>query len=159
MTKNPDPDKFEEFFEKATEFKPYPYQRRRAESDPLPSCLNIPTGAGKTAAVILAWLWRRRFHTDENVRSSTPRRLIYCLPMRVLVEQTRDNAILWLHRLDRLGGKVELEGEKGKEKVKSYAPSWEDPKKIAVTVLMGAQNDAQTLRNNIGGIAYSQASY
>ncbi len=32
---------------------------------------------------------------------STPRRLVYCLPMRVLVEQTRDNAIGWLESLTR----------------------------------------------------------
>jgi hypothetical protein len=43
-------------------------------------------GLGKTAAAILAWLWRRRFAT-EQVRAQTPRRLVYCLPMRVLVEQ------------------------------------------------------------------------
>ncbi|MGH9969290.1 MAG: hypothetical protein ACREBG_16030 [Pyrinomonadaceae bacterium] len=62
---------------------PFDYQRDLAEDDPLPSLLNVPTGAGKTAAVIGAWLWRR-----INIPSTVGRRLIYCLPMRTLVEQT-----------------------------------------------------------------------
>ena len=39
----------------------------------MPALVNIPTGLGKTVAVILAWLWRRRF-ADETVCSKTPRR-------------------------------------------------------------------------------------
>lgn len=66
-------------------YEPFSYQRYLAESgEPLPSLLEVPTGAGKTAAVIGAWLWRRLYHP-----SSVGRRLVYCLPMRTLVEQTR----------------------------------------------------------------------
>jgi len=78
------------FFEKATGFRPYPYQRTLA-AEPIQSRLiHVPTGAGKTAAAILAWMWRRQVDPDN-----TPRRLVYCLPMRVLVEQTRDKAKEW----------------------------------------------------------------
>jgi len=84
-------DSFESFFKRATEHEPFPYQIRLATSEALPQLIDIPTGAGKTAAVVLAWLWRRRFAAEE-VRKATPRRLVYCLPMRVLVEQTRENA-------------------------------------------------------------------
>src|SRR5690606_5401544 len=62
-----------------------------------------PTGSGKTAAAILAWLWRRFFHPEESVRSATPRRLVYCLPMRVLVEQTYATAQDVLARLREHG--------------------------------------------------------
>jgi len=73
-----------------TDNDPYPYQVRLA-SEPIQSrAISVPTGAGKTAAAIVAWLWRLK--TDTN---NTPRRLVYCLPMRVLVEQTRDNAKKW----------------------------------------------------------------
>lgn len=51
--------RFEEMFKTATGFDPYPYQRRLAESSELPCVLDIPTGAGKTGAVVLSWLWRR----------------------------------------------------------------------------------------------------
>jgi CRISPR-associated endonuclease/helicase Cas3 len=91
---------YKTFFERATGHPPYPYQERLANAAELTGLLDIPTGLGKTAAVVLAWLWRRRFINDDAVRKSTPRRLVYCLPMRVLVEQTRDNARLWLSKLD-----------------------------------------------------------
>ena len=130
---------FNEFSEKAEHEEPYPYQHRLATDSRMPQLIDVPTGAGKTAAVVLAWLWRRRFAAPE-VQAATPRRLIHCLPMRVLVEQTRDNAILWLHRMNRLGGKAEIEDIGGKERVKRYVPSWEDPDKTAVTVLMGGED-------------------
>ena len=50
--------------------------------------------------------------------ASTPRRLVYCLPMRVLVEQTRDTAIDWLAKLglsDRIKVHVLMGGEDGEE--------------------------------------------
>jgi CRISPR-associated endonuclease/helicase Cas3 len=89
---------FDAFFEKATDNRPFPYQRCLALNEPLYQLLDVPTGAGKTAAVILAWLWRRRF-AEEAVRQATPRRLVYCLPMRTLVEQTEAAAQTWLRNL------------------------------------------------------------
>lgn len=62
---------------------PFEYQCRLALEDSLPSLVNVPTGAGKTNAVVGAWLWRRL-----NRPESVGRRLIYCLPMRTLVDQT-----------------------------------------------------------------------
>lgn len=71
---------------------PYPYQRVLAEAEQLPEVLVAPTGAGKTAAAILGWLYRRRF-ADHETRRATPRRLIFCLPMRTLVSQTCGAAV------------------------------------------------------------------
>ena len=85
--------RFEEFFKKATRdegseqgHSPYPFQTRLATGGELPELIDIPTGLGKTDAVVLGWLWRRRF-AGQQVRRATPRRLVYCLPMRTLVEQ------------------------------------------------------------------------
>ena len=67
---------FDQFFQIATSHAPYVYQRRlacgeqkgRSESECLGGgdphgcrsrLINIPTGLGKTAAVVLAWLWNR----------------------------------------------------------------------------------------------------
>ncbi len=82
----------------ASDLLPYPYQRRLATAENLPSILSVPTGVGKTAAAILAWLSRRRFASPE-VKRRTPRRLIYCLPMRTLVDQTANAAGQWLTNL------------------------------------------------------------
>ncbi len=90
---------FRAFFEKATGQQPYPYQASLADARVLPDALAAPTGSGKTAALLLGWLWRRRFHADPVVRKATPRRLVYCLPMRVLVEQTAGCAHTYLQRL------------------------------------------------------------
>lgn len=90
---------FTELFVKGTGRPPYPFQERLAAMTAPRIYLNVPTGAGKTAAAFFAWLWQKRF-ADKDIRSRTPRRLVYCLPMRVLVEQTRNAVNDWLHRLE-----------------------------------------------------------
>ena len=90
---------FGEFF--STAFggaTPFAYQRALAERD-WPDALIAPTGLGKTAAVVLAWLWKR-----ATAPETTPRRLVYCLPMRTLADQTHRNATGWLGRLAPLAG-------------------------------------------------------
>ncbi len=82
----------------ATGSQPFPYQVRLAQEG-LPQLLRAPKGAGKTAAAVLGWLYRRQFHPDETIRRGTPRRLVYCLPMRVLVEQTLEAIRGWLANL------------------------------------------------------------
>lgn len=79
----------------ADKYAPYDYQSQLAE-DGLPEQLSVPTGAGKTLAATLPWLYRRRLHPDAAVRAATPRRLAVVLPQRALVEQTRDVVQGWL---------------------------------------------------------------
>jgi len=119
---------FDEFFRQATKVEscPYDYQRRLA-SDAWPDLLDVPTGLGKTAAVVLAWLWKRGWRSGDREgepEADTPRRLVYCLPMRVLVEQTERNAGIWL---DRLG----IRGNAGEGRV-------------SVHLLMGGAEDIRT---------------
>jgi CRISPR-associated endonuclease/helicase Cas3 len=80
---------YRQFFRSLTGNDPHPYQQVLG-ADPWPDLLNIPTGLGKTAGVVVAWLWKRL--TGDP---ATPLRLVYCLPMRVLVEQTFRNAAAW----------------------------------------------------------------
>jgi len=122
-------ESFEDFFRRATKdekspsgYDPYPFQKRFATSIQMPELIDVPTGMGKTDAVILGWLWKRRFDPRKEIRNQTPRRLIYCLPMRVLVEQTRDKARNWLKNLDMLSDQP---GNK---------------EAIVVTVLMGGED-------------------
>jgi len=89
---------FEAFFCSAVNERPFGFQVRFAQAQNLPTLVGVPTGLGKTAMAVIGWL-RRRFGAGEEVRRQTPRRLVYCLPMRVLVEQTRDNAVGWLRNL------------------------------------------------------------
>ncbi len=81
---------YADFFKTITaKTAPFPYQVQLAER-PWPTLLDVPTGLGKTAAVVIAWLYKRLSGDD-----ATGRRLVYCLPMRVLVEQTADAAKQW----------------------------------------------------------------
>lgn len=102
---------YAEFFQAARGDKqvPYAYQCRLAGGDTADpqggfthgtecrsQLINIPTGLGKTAAVVLSWLWNRVVQPDEAARAKWPRRLVYCLPMRTLVEQTEKEVRKWL---------------------------------------------------------------
>lgn len=83
---------FDRWFERATGRRPYSYQRSLAERTEPPSVVEVPTGSGKTQAVVAAWLFQRQ-------RGIGPRRLVYALPMRTLVEQTAAVATDMLERL------------------------------------------------------------
>ena len=63
-------------------------------TDAWPQVLIAPTGSGKTAAVTLGWAAHRLGSPD-----ATPRRLVWCLPMRTLVEQTADAVRGWFGKL------------------------------------------------------------
>lgn len=78
--------------------QPFDYQTRLATSPELPTLVNVPTGTGKTAAIIGAWLWRR-----INEPETVGRRLVYCLPMRTLVEQTERVANTAIANLQHAG--------------------------------------------------------
>ena len=105
------PDRFDHLFARATGFdEPHEYQKQlacgerleRSDDDWLSdsnACesmlIEIPTGFGKTGAVVLAWVWNR----VVKHRNDWPRRLVYCLPMRTLVEQTLQSTHQWLTSL------------------------------------------------------------
>ncbi len=94
----------------------------------LPELIDMPTGLGKTSIVAI---WAVARHCGAQL----PRRLVYCLPMRVLVEQTRARAIEWLARINLLAGDAVFEGHT----VKSYQVAWGPPDKVAVVTLMGGE--------------------
>jgi CRISPR-associated endonuclease/helicase Cas3 len=129
---------FAEMFLVATGQTPFPYQRRFAESPAPPELVNAPTGAGKTATAILGWLWRRQSNP------MTSHRLVYCLPMRVLVEQTQQESRKWLSNLgwsNDVGVHVLIGGEETED--------WDlDPEKPAI--LIGTQDMLRSRALNRG---------
>ena len=92
---------FETFFQAGANGKyPRPYQTSLAGRGDWPETLIIPTGFGKTAAVLAAWIWKIGHRKDP----ATPRRLVYCLPMRSLVEQTEAVAGTWIKKANETFG-------------------------------------------------------
>jgi len=118
---------FSQFFAAATGHPPYDYQCRLAcgpnaragnpeTLETACACesklIHIPTGLGKTAAVVLAWLWNRLSDRPTDTHASHPRwprRLVYCLPMRTLVEQTAHEVEKWLQNVRNAALRGELE--------------------------------------------------
>jgi CRISPR-associated endonuclease/helicase Cas3 len=130
---------FPQFFSSAlgSATPPFPYQSRLAAASldaPESSCesrlIVVPTGLGKTAAVVLAWLWNRVHRNDP----AWPRRLVYCLPMRTLAEQTFQCAETWL-KAHQLGKTVGLHLLMGGES----AARWEQNPE-ADAILIGTQD-------------------
>lgn len=86
---------FECFFNCATGYSPHGWQASLAQENVCRDRLiRIPTGFGKTAGVMIAWLWNR----VQQANDEWPRRLVLCLPMRTLVEQTERAVQEWLNR-------------------------------------------------------------
>ena len=132
------------FFKAATggSYSPYDYQSRLAlgegdsrntGTDCHSQLINIPTGLGKTAAVVLAWLWNRVAQPDAAARNAWPRRLVYCLPMRTLVEQTAGEVKKWIDAI-LADDKAELAlGDETKAKLKWLAAN-------SPVILMGGED-------------------
>lgn len=125
---------FDDFFLKATGSAPYAYQRTFATASNLPDLLEAPTGSGKTATAILGWLWRR-LHGTAAQRAEAGCRLVFCLPMRTLVEQTERAALNWATKLgltdDQLGVHAMLGG--------AVDDAWEEhPDRL--TIIVGTQD-------------------
>ncbi len=77
--------KFAELFLEATGKEPFPWQQclydQFTDGD-YPSAANIPTGLGKTSVVVI-WLIALALHPEK-----TPRRLVYVVNRRTVVDQT-----------------------------------------------------------------------
>lgn len=93
---------YDSYFERATGYRRYAYQRRFATAAKLPDVVCAPTGAGKTEAVVCGWLWRTR--PEAEPARPTLRRLVIALPMRVLAEQT-------VRRVENILGRLGLSEE------------------------------------------------
>ena len=77
---------------------PYPWQRRLYAAlarGAVPDAVDIPTGLGKTASVLLALLARL-----EN--PLLPRRIVYVVDRRAIVDQTAEAVRAWIERIAAL---------------------------------------------------------
>jgi len=96
---------FGTYFEKLTGHpQPHDWQRVLAEDGACRSRLiRVPTGLGKTEGVLAAWLWHRVVGGDP----AWPRRLVWCLPMRTLVEQMAERAQHLARQVPEVAGDVD----------------------------------------------------
>ena len=111
------PARFREDFHTLTGNSPFPWQERLfglfCKGD-LPSALDLPTGLGKTS-VMAIWLLARA-HAEEAVRKKIPRRLVYVVDRRAVVDQATAEAEKIRENLQRapsLKSSLRLEGKSG----------------------------------------------
>lgn len=78
---------YPEFFRRITGNRLLPYQERYSRNPFSPTLLTIPTGLGKTDAVLMPWLYARS--TND---AAAPARLIVVLPRQNLTAQTANTA-------------------------------------------------------------------
>lgn len=130
--------KFSEIIQLATSsddnldgFDPHPWQAELADVvAPTNRLVRIPTGMGKTLGVLGTWLKHRV--VDGN--NTWPTRLVWCLPMRTLVEQTESEAHNLLTRLE-LNDQVDVHVLMGGVDAKRW---YNDPERPAI--LIGTQD-------------------
>jgi CRISPR-associated endonuclease/helicase Cas3 len=90
---NADLQSFSESFSRLTGHPPMRWQERlfgRFMEGAIPQALDLPTGLGKTS-VMAIWLAARAFG-NEAVLKSIPRRLIYVVDRRAVVDQATEEA-------------------------------------------------------------------
>lgn len=100
-----------------TGMAPREWQEELARDEvPRSRVIRIPTGYGKTLGVLSTWVYHRLERQDDR----WPRRLVWTLPMRVLVEQTADEVRRCLRQVQLL-----------------WEPGTEHSGKVRVHLLMG----------------------
>ncbi|NDY96973.1 type I-U CRISPR-associated helicase/endonuclease Cas3 [Wenzhouxiangella limi] len=86
------------FFEQITGFAPYPWQRRcfhQVLAGQTPAALTLPTGTGKTSFVLLYLLALAQ-------GAALPRRLVYVVDRRAIVDQTGAQVLDWIGSLSKI---------------------------------------------------------
>ncbi len=121
------------WFKKATGgFLPHRWQEALAQRERCDNQLiRVPTGMGKTAGTVLAWLYHRVVRNDLT----WPRRLVFTLPMRVLVEQVERTLRHWLERAGLADSQVALHILMGGVRAEPWVLYPEQP-----AILLGTQD-------------------
>ncbi|MBP7069699.1 MAG: type I-U CRISPR-associated helicase/endonuclease Cas3 [Methanothrix sp.] len=132
---------FDEWFKALTGLQesesPFPWQQKLFEEfvqKRFRSTCDIPTGLGKTA-VIAVWLLALAHHASHGTHYDFPRRLVYVVNRRTVVDQSTQEAVNMREALDR---EVRLKGVK--DALQSLgALKWDNP--LAISTLRGEMAD------------------
>ena len=87
--------KYTVFFEHIVGSPPFPYQERLSRK--FPEVLQIPSGLGKTAGTVIAWLYH---HVKGHEQA--PKKMVYCLPSGSFSFQIHHLCQSWLQNFSKL---------------------------------------------------------
>jgi CRISPR-associated endonuclease/helicase Cas3 len=137
-------DKFDTYFAALTGNDPFPWQEglfREFENNKFPKDCVIPTGLGKTS-IMAIWLLSLASHTQRTVLSEYPRRLIYVVNRRTVVDQSTQEA---MQLLDALLASEKLKPVR--EALQSLA-AYPTEQPLAISTLRGQFADNAEWRND-----------
>ena len=100
---------FDDLFRLVTGHAPFPWQKalfNKFMEGRFPKVCNIPTGLGKTS-IIAIWLLALAHHVESGTLTDFPRRLVYVVNRRTVVDQATREAE---DMRAALGGVPELQG-------------------------------------------------
>ena len=121
---------FSETFEALTGKIPFPWQTRvfsLLAKGKVPGTVSLPTGTGKTALIPI-WLIALACQAQNSGTINLPRRLVWVVNRRVVVDQATDEAVSMIEQL--VSPESEKDERKGKlllelKKILALSPVWE----------------------------------
>ena len=125
-------DTFENSFKALTEYEPHPWQRRLYDEfikGNYPPVLDIPTGLGKTSIMTIWFL----AHANPNAKK-VPRRLVYIVDRRVIVDQASEDAKKLLKFSDQYLKHLTISTLRGGGGVMKGGEWWKSPEHPAIIV-------------------------
>jgi CRISPR-associated endonuclease/helicase Cas3 len=132
---------FEKCFEILTGYRPFAWQNniyKRFLNDEIPSSCDIPTGLGKTSIIVI-WLLSLASKLIENPQTNKiPRRLVYVVDRRVIVDQATSEAeriLFKLKEFETVGDEDLRNIFTALQKVSFFADHHKDDKEIDVIAL------------------------
>jgi CRISPR-associated endonuclease/helicase Cas3 len=139
---------FDRAFAALTGNLPYPWQEKifdlflRGEIRP---DINLPTGAGKTS-IMAIWLIALARQAEEAGAVALPRRLVWVVDRRVVVDQATDEAERIRKKLDNEGATPELNGVR--EGLRRLSQDAGKTGLIAISTLRGEKEDNREWSKN-----------
>jgi CRISPR-associated endonuclease/helicase Cas3 len=129
-------------FQALTGSQPYPWQRKLfalLSTGQIPPDINLPTGSGKTSIMII-WLLALAHQASEQPQGITvPRRLVWVVNRRVVVDQATEEAEEIRKRIAPDAGSEELEFVR--RALRSLSVGCDDRELIAISTLRGERED------------------
>jgi CRISPR-associated endonuclease/helicase Cas3 len=129
-------------FQALTGSQPYPWQRKLfalLSTEQIPPDINLPTGSGKTSIMII-WLLALAHQASEQPQGITvPRRLVWVVNRRVVVDQATEEAEQIRKRIAPDAGSEELESVR--RALRSLSVGCDDRELIAISTLRGERED------------------
>ena len=133
---------FATHFEGLTGNQPYPWQQKLFDffsTGQIPPDVNLPTGSGKTSIMVIWLLALARQGVEQSQAMTIPRRLVWVVNRRVVVDQATEEAEQIRRHLAPDAGIAQLEPVR--HALRSLSLGYDNQEFIAISTLRGERED------------------